>query len=879
MNIARKFLASIRPAVRRNAVLLSTVQILSLLAPMPVAVATGLTLLPSGSVQAQTVEEVVVTARRKEENLQDVPIAITAYGDQYLVENNIQDLDEMQQHAPSLGVSPAGSSTNDPIISLRGQRPSETLITLDPAVPLYFADIPLTPTYGTNLTMYDLGNVQVLKGPQGTLFGKNSTGGAVLFTPKKPGDVFGGYVQFQAGDYSLMGLEGAVDLPATDWLRFRISGKQLDRDGYQENIADNEYKGLDYWDEHSRALRFTMDMDLGDRISNLFVVDWSENNMRARVPTPVAFNPSAYDGNSRVINTPPFGDLTYNQACPFCDNIRRFYNSNQLAAFGGNNYGLYYDAIEDASKRHWTEIKTDYNAQEAVENIIVSNTTSFEISDSVSIKNILGYRKLEYEACFDTDGTDIAIAGCRTNGGPFAPGSTNPIGNPNTKLLGLTTNHGDYDPKLVESEQFSEEIQLLITAFDDRLDLIVGATYFEMEASEDNPVQLTAVDPRRDYGEAENVAYGIFTEGTFQFTEWYALTLGARNTWDKRELTVGHTQGFDDEVCRVQTGGDTTPGLPIDQCSRTVSEDFSAPTWRMIHTFTPYDGLMVYASVATGYRTGGFNLRGQNTETLQPFNEETVLSYELGAKIDTQFDSGVAMRTNIALYKQDYDDIQKTTSCQSCSSFATETINASKATIQGGELEWMIAPFESLEFNLSYSYVDAGYDDWTQTLTLTNNTFGFTETIEEDISYRDFTYIPVHSGTASLKYTLPLPVEIGDISFRISYYAQSEMLIDDKVDEYNIVVGAADGYNPAVNPPFDNDQLNDARYAESYEIYNYRIQWSNIFMSELDFAVWMKNAKNETYVTGGLNVVGSLGIAAETYGPPRTIGASLRYQF
>ena len=256
-------------------------------------------------------EEVMVTARRKEENLQDVPIAITAFSNDDLRENGITQLDDLRTNVPSLNVSVGGSSTNTPVVSLRGQRPAETLITLDPAVPLYFADVALTPTQGTNLSMYDLQNVQVLKGPQGTLFGRNSTGGAVLFTPKTPGDELGGYLEAQGGDYDMWGLEGAVDVPVGDQLRFRLAGKAVKHDGYQSNKADNALRENDkFWDEDSKGVRLSMQWSPTDSFDNLSIFDWSKNDMSARVPTPVAFNPSVE----------PYG-------CTLCGLTNTFFNS------------------------------------------------------------------------------------------------------------------------------------------------------------------------------------------------------------------------------------------------------------------------------------------------------------------------------------------------------------------------------------------------------------------------------------------------------------------------------------------------------------------------------------------------------------------------
>ncbi|TGD70193.1 hypothetical protein E4634_21325, partial [Mangrovimicrobium sediminis] len=178
-------------------------------------------------------EEVVVTARRRQELATDIPIAITAMNENFLREQNIGEIRDLGVHVPSLRVSAGGPGVNAPLITLRGQRPSEPLLTLDPAVPIYFAEVVMTPTDGTNLAMYDLSSVQ-----QGTLFGRNSTGGALILTPQAPGTEFGGYAEVKVGNYDLIQLEGAVDLPVSDTMQFRLSGRKLERDGYQSNVAD-----------------------------------------------------------------------------------------------------------------------------------------------------------------------------------------------------------------------------------------------------------------------------------------------------------------------------------------------------------------------------------------------------------------------------------------------------------------------------------------------------------------------------------------------------------------------------------------------------------------------------------------------------------------
>ena len=141
---------------------------------------------PQGSSMRQ-IEEVVVTARRKEESAQTVPVAVTALSAGKLEQFKINNLDDLQYFDPSLNVSASSGRPNQPIYSLRGIRPTEAVFGQDPTVAIYMADVVLSPAKASNQGMYDLQSVQILKGPQGTLFGRNTTGGAILLTPQKPG--------------------------------------------------------------------------------------------------------------------------------------------------------------------------------------------------------------------------------------------------------------------------------------------------------------------------------------------------------------------------------------------------------------------------------------------------------------------------------------------------------------------------------------------------------------------------------------------------------------------------------------------------------------------------------------------------------------------
>ncbi|MBP6480525.1 MAG: TonB-dependent receptor [Pseudomonadales bacterium] len=792
-------------------------------------------------------EEVLVTARRREESLQDVPIAITAMSADFLRQQNITELADLATHVPAMGVSTGGTSTNVPIVVLRGQRPSEVTMTVDPAVPLYFAEVVLTPTQGTNLAMYDLSNVQVLKGPQGTLFGRNSTGGAMLLTPQRPGEELGGYAEAKIGDYNLYHFEGAVDLPASDTLKFRLAGRSVDRDGYQSNVADNALRGDDkFWDENSYGLRLTARFTPNDRLSNLTTIAYDENEMLARVSAPQAFNSSAGLGQ--------LFDVVHN---------------GRLNGLFGTPVGKNVDAaLERQRGRDWTEIETDVDATEEIENWFAANTTEFELTDDLRIKNVFGYRDLDYVFSSDVDGTALPMIGARTS--ITEPVTLNPpLGN-------------------IEAEQFSDELQLLGSAFDDKLEWIVGAYWMSMEGSQTFPQQNLGANPAwptgpspipqlalpwlaaqsgwyqdSPAGDVENEAYALFGEGTYTLNEQWSLTLGARQSWDQRTLKATNF-ALDTTTLRYGCAMRDENGvlLPDNACEREVDEDFDRATWRTALNYSPTEDMLIYGSIATGYRTGGFNGRGTNNFTLQPFEEETVINYELGHKTDWQLGEIASMRTNLAIYLQQYDDIQKTVSGNNpdTGAFETFTTNAAEAEIQGVDFDVLIAPTESLQISVAYAYVDAEYKEWDRAIA---------PGVVIDYTESPFVYIAEHSLTTSLQYTLPLDASVGEVSLMGSVYWQDDTEASADAWRWDTL-----GWSQA-----NLDEALASTVIDDYAIWNFRVDWLGVMGSSFDLAAFVNNAADEEYVTGGLNVPDSLGWAAANYGPPRTYGASVRYSF
>jgi iron complex outermembrane receptor protein len=449
-----------------------------------------------------------------------------------------------------------------------------------------------------------------------------------------------------------------------------------------------------------------------------------------------------------------------------------------------------------------------------------------------------------------------------------------------------TTEPVTRNPQLsdLDADQYSNELQLLGESFDGKFEWIVGAFWMNMDGSQKDYQNIVGPNVNWPAGgsgiptfdviaeqgspnlpniDVDNTAYALFGEGTWTFNEQWAFTGGVRQSWDEREMTV-KSAAFDaaalDVTCSVFDEEDNR--LPLDQCSRKVDEDFDKLTWRAALSWNPMDAMLVYGSVATGYRTGGFNPRGGNNFTLQPFDEETVMTYELGHKTDWELGNLAAMRTNLAIYWQDYDDIQKSVSSTNpdTGAFETYVINAAEADIWGVEFDVMVAPTDSLTLTLGYSYVDTEYEEWPRE----------TEPgVIVDYSESTFEWIPENSLTASVSYVLPLDASIGEVSVNAFGYWQDDMDTND------------DAWNwPSLGwAPEDLEAALDTATVDDYSVWNFSVNWRAVMGSSFDVSAWINNAFDEEYATGGLTVPESLGWVGFSYGAPQTYGATLRYTF
>ncbi|MCK9564194.1 MAG: TonB-dependent receptor, partial [Bacteroidales bacterium] len=478
------------------------------------AVSTGaLTAIPvlaqnsaGSSERSLLLEEVVVTARRRDERLQDVPISMTVFSQQDVSKLNIVTAGDLATYTPSLSVNNRFGEDNT-TFSIRGF--TEEMRTTA-SVGVYFSEV-IGPR-GSNTTssgngagpgaFFDLQNVQVLKGPQGTLFGRNTTGGAVLIVPQKPTDELGGYVEASAGDFGMRRLQGVVNVPINDNVRLRLGIDDHERDGYLKNEGDigpSRMANLDY-----TAYRASLVVDITDSLENYTILNYTDSSNKG--------------SGGLILECHP--DPTFRFAS-FCQ--------QQMQTMSGDFHGFKINKPE---------------AESSIEQWQVINHLTWEVNDNLTIKNILSYTELETDLVGGVFATSFSAGGIpftMTSSDLAAPGV--PTTNQNT---------------------FVGELQALGTALDDRLDWQAGL-YLERSkpggTSGSRPTRgvdclalpydtsdwacLGILGPSssitRQWGKVEYDNRAVYGQATYSVSDSLKLTAGLRYTWDE---TTGVAQAI-----------------------------------------------------------------------------------------------------------------------------------------------------------------------------------------------------------------------------------------------------------------------------------------------------------------------------------------------
>jgi iron complex outermembrane receptor protein len=658
----------------RNAIGSIAVTTFALAAQLPADVAHA----QQAAAGADQIPEIVVTAQKRAQNEQDVPIAITTFTAQALQDKNIVDVQGLARLTPSVNLdtaSPFGGSNQVLSASIRGIGQDDFGINLDPGVGVYVDGIYFARTTGANVDLLDVDQVDILKGPQGTLFGRNTIGGAINIVTRTPGDQFMLKAEASTGSFNRRDIQATMDLPFSADVLSTWTFSSLNRDGYQQRIpypsttpyvtdGPNTFgnNGTDTFStqggQGEYALRSKILWKAADAVNVTFAGDWTHVD-ESSVPESLLATITAPQPPGVPASAALFG-LFYNLCInalfppPTCGNPNikgANLNPESYRLPFGNQYitgnpDLSYGTGPDYDK---------------MDQFGTSGTIDWQVADETHIKSITGYRKLQWNVALDVDASPVEM-----NQGTFAQ-----------------TQH-----------QVSEELQFTGAALSDRLKYSAGLYYFDEEGREADYVTIGGgLLQIQGYESIDTKSYAAYTHLDYTVVDNLTLIAGGRYSYDQKTLS-------ESQPVFAVAGPPfaTTPTGPN-------SQDFKVftPTLGLQYEFAK--GLMSYFTYSKGYKDGGWTTR--LTAPLDPlhvptFGPEQANTYELGLKSEWL---DRTLQANADVYYTKYRSIQL--NFQEGLSPTIE--NAGDADIKGVELEtnWIIGGGFSLA--ATGAFTDAYY--------------------------------------------------------------------------------------------------------------------------------------------------------------------------
>lgn len=848
-------------------------------------------------------ESVIVTARKRDEAAQTVPIAIDTFDQKSVDRLGAQTLEDLRYSAPSVYIAPSTFRQDTLNVTIRGQQNFQsTGLQFDTSAAVYVDGVYYARPVGLTGSLYDVGDIEVLKGPQGTLVGRNSTGGAILYNTKQPNDTFGGYAKGTLGEYGRRELEGALNVPVSDKLFVRGSFSVSRQTGYVKNTFSDPATGY---------VNDTPGMGYKRQAGQL-AVKWVPTDdfsllLRAKIAhedyTGVAYNDLGYfvgttlaaQGRPSICNIPGtctgFTDLLGHVVTPYYAN----YLTGTTVSTAPGSYNALINSVARGVKNGF------WSTQQAITN---GNIGDYQTYSAVADKAFgkVDVRLLTAYRTFQNKGSSAG--------------------------RGLSYITNIYNYRTPQYRSYQTELTLNGAAMDDRLKYTAGLFYFRETSPNDGeqqwlylpsagtpaPVggrQITYTDGTSNGG--ANTSYAAYSQATYNLAPATRLTAGVRYTVDKREALLatrslrfpatpataatipnavydpssytllGTTYTGISRACAI-TNINGVP-LPPAACAVEVKRTYKKPTWTLAIDHDLFDKTLVYATARSGYRSGAINSGAINPAVITA-EPERVQDYEVGIKSDWSL-GGVPVRTNVSAYYTNYRDIQIQTTlpnvtlatapggvctqalfnagqCVGATNDAT-TLNAKKARIKGFEASLTAKPIDSLTISVSGSYLDAIYTDYT----FTPPPGYLLPTGRVDLSGTPFP-LPKTQINASAIYEIPLrslgPMAIDGLEVSYHIYRQSKFEAD--LRSYNAM-----------------------QRTSPYSMSDVRLNILNLGGRKVDFSAFVKNVFNKEACVpepqGVLNsapnatfgVGGTSGVLQCVPLAPRMAGASLSVTF
>lgn len=684
---------------------------------------------------AGQLDEILVLARKFAEDIQTTPVAVTAINQATIDNRFAKDLTDLSGLAPNVVLDNGGAFAGTAFLSIRGIGFQDVESSFDPAVGVTVDGIFIGRNIGALMDFFDIEQVEILRGPQGTLFGRNTIGGTINVRSTRPSGTFGFKGQVTVGNIGRLDVRAALDMPIVpEKLAAKVAVFSQNSDGHWRNTYDDSDARAENTDSARASLRFTP----SEQLTIDLIGDYSRDRSGSfgLVPqhsTSLTYSPGlsasdisaieaeyARQGATRsTISTIALAQILQGQA-PTLANI--------IAGLTPANI----DSLQRADSHPYDNAYNAPNINKIDSGGIAANI-SYDLPGGGTFTSITGWRKTDENIVQDFDATASSLFETQ---------------------------------RIQDHEQFSQEFNYTSDFSGSPIKLTTGLYYFWQKyhllqyfralfvtpTNALGPFDWTTILP--PYGIENNDtrqtsrSTAIYAEGTYDVSDRLALVLGGRYTWDNKKFSTLLSQ-------------------------TTLAEDeksWKQFTPRAIIRFTPSDELMGYASVSRGYKAGGFNGRASTASSIGPFDPEKVTAYELGMK-STLAQNRV--RFNVTGFINDYKNMQVETVRPVSGGTGQETVvlNAANARTQGIEVELTAAATSALTFNGSIGYLDAKYKDFTQPVTVNSVVLAG---VEEDMTVFKMRRAPKWTLAMGGRYEMPLTDALG-LALQLDYRHTSEM--------------------------------------------------------------------------------------------------------
>ena len=786
----------------------------------------------SADIYAGMLEEVIVTAQKRNQSENDIGIAISTWTGNELRDMGVVSAEDMALRTPGLTVNES-SATGVPLYTIRGVGFQDYSTGASSTVGIYFDQVAMPYTVMTRGLLFDAERVEVLKGPQGDLYGRNTTAGQINFISNKPSEEFEVGVNVGYSSYSTVDFEGFVNGSMGENAQGRIALKTIQSsEGWQKSVDGDDELG----EKDVTALRASFNIELSEDANLLLVAHHVDDQSDNKANT-------AYDG--REIGLAEFS-APYSAVAPYLASGETppWYSTDDNEAAGWTN--SYTSSITG----------TTFDLRPKRDNQLKGMSAHLDwVLGNVSLTSITAYNKFELVERNDWDG-----------------GQYNDSSNINTTDLSV----------------FSQELQL--SGSTDSVDWLVGAYYstdemeeyyhyfmsdslyggaslvFDIAPFKLNGTGILELDTKY---QQETDSSAIFGHVEWQFTGALKLTVGGRYTKEQRDWS-GCTYVADDNSLGSFNNVLFGTTLSAGSCG-TIDDRPSSPTFilgllgtpdannglavftdtidtsRMMGKigldYTPSDNVLYYASISQAFKSGGFNGANSNTTTqLMPYDEEILTSYEIGAKATLLEGS---MQLNAAVFSYDYKDKQEKDRVITLVGAISGLTNVDESSITGAEIDIQWLPTDGLRLAFGGAWLDTEIEQW-QAVDAANSAW-LVNTATFDASGSELPQAPSLSYTALIGY-------------------------DTNITE-NLILGMAldlsytDKTTGGVAPE---------RATEDYMVINARLSISDA-SEKWKTLLWVRNVADEDYYASAF--LGGNGPYVRSMGMPRTVGVSLSYSF